>query len=98
MPLLDQIQKDMVAAMKAIPAEDPLFGRGAIRPDGRKIHPAYLFQPIAFIVLMLLVAWFAYSFGEAFSTVDAVLAGTLGVFATIGKVTSFARGAGAVEK
>ena len=30
--------------MKAIPTEDPLFGRGTIRADGRKMHPMYLLQ------------------------------------------------------
>ena len=34
----------VVAAMKAIPTDDPLFGRGTIRQDGRKIHPMYLLQ------------------------------------------------------
>ena len=34
----------VVAAMKAMPTDDPLFGRGTIREDGRKIHPMYLFQ------------------------------------------------------
>jgi branched-chain amino acid transport system substrate-binding protein len=33
-----------VARMKAMPAEDDAFGAGSIRPDGRKIHPAYLFE------------------------------------------------------
>jgi branched-chain amino acid transport system substrate-binding protein len=36
--------KAVVAQMKAMPTDDPLFGKGEIRPDGRKIHPAYLFQ------------------------------------------------------
>ena len=36
--------KAVVAAMKAMPTDDPLFGKGVIRPDGRKIHPMYLFQ------------------------------------------------------
>ena len=36
--------KAVVAAMKAMPTDDPLFGRGTIREDGRKIHPMYLFQ------------------------------------------------------
>jgi branched-chain amino acid transport system substrate-binding protein len=30
--------------MKAIPTDDPLFGKGRIREDGRKLHPMYLFQ------------------------------------------------------
>lgn len=34
----------VVAAMKAIPTDDPLFGRGSIRADGRKLHPVYLIQ------------------------------------------------------
>jgi branched-chain amino acid transport system substrate-binding protein len=34
----------VVAAMKATPTDDPLFGKGVIRADGRKIHPMYLFQ------------------------------------------------------
>ncbi len=33
-----------VAAMKTIPTEDPLFGRGAVRQDGRKVHPVYLME------------------------------------------------------
>ena len=32
----------LVDAMKAIPTDDPLFGKGVIRADGRKIHPMYL--------------------------------------------------------
>ena len=32
----------VVDAMKAIPTDDPLFGKGVIRADGRKIHPMYL--------------------------------------------------------
>ena len=34
----------VVARMKEMPTEDPLFGKGSIRADGRKIHPAYLFE------------------------------------------------------
>ena len=30
--------------MKELPTDDPLFGKGSIRADGRKIHPAYLFE------------------------------------------------------
>jgi branched-chain amino acid transport system substrate-binding protein len=35
---------DAVNRMKAMPTSDDAFGEGTIRPDGRKIHPAYLFQ------------------------------------------------------
>jgi branched-chain amino acid transport system substrate-binding protein len=34
----------VVAKMKEMPTDDPLFGKGMIRVDGRKIHPAYLFE------------------------------------------------------
>jgi branched-chain amino acid transport system substrate-binding protein len=34
----------VVAKMKELPTDDPLFGKGSIRADGRVIHPAYLFQ------------------------------------------------------
>ena len=33
-----------VAEMEAIPTDDPLFGKGKIRVDGRAIHPAYVFK------------------------------------------------------
>jgi branched-chain amino acid transport system substrate-binding protein len=34
----------VVAKMKEMPTDDPLFGKGVIREDGRVIHPAYLFE------------------------------------------------------
>jgi branched-chain amino acid transport system substrate-binding protein len=36
--------KAVVAKMKELPTDDPLFGKGTIRADGRKLHPAYLFE------------------------------------------------------
>lgn len=33
-----------VAKMREVPKDDPLFGKGEIRVDGRAIHPVYLFQ------------------------------------------------------
>jgi branched-chain amino acid transport system substrate-binding protein len=36
--------KAVVAQMKAMPTDDPLFGKGTVRADGRKIHDAYLFE------------------------------------------------------
>ncbi|MDH2313664.1 ABC transporter substrate-binding protein [Methylobacterium brachiatum] len=33
-----------MAWMKANPADDPLFGKGSVRVDGRKLHPMYLFE------------------------------------------------------
>jgi len=30
--------------VKGMPTDDPLFGKGSIHADGRKIHPAYLFE------------------------------------------------------
>src|ERR1700744_4641884 len=36
--------KAVVAKMKEIPTDDPVFGKGYVRADGRKIHAAYLFE------------------------------------------------------
>ena len=36
--------KAVVAKMKEMPTDDPLFGKGTIRADGRKVHDAYLFE------------------------------------------------------
>jgi branched-chain amino acid transport system substrate-binding protein len=36
--------KAVVTKMKEMPTDDPLFGKGSVRIDGRKIHPAYLFE------------------------------------------------------
>ena len=36
--------KAVAAKMKETPTDDPLFGKGTIRPDGRKVHPAYLLE------------------------------------------------------
>ncbi|HWW49379.1 MAG TPA: ABC transporter substrate-binding protein [Xanthobacteraceae bacterium] len=33
-----------VARMKAMPTDDDAYGKGVIRADGRKMHPAYLFE------------------------------------------------------
>lgn len=35
---------EAVARMKAMPTDDDCFGPGSIRADGRKLHPAYLFE------------------------------------------------------
>ncbi|HXB76065.1 MAG TPA: ABC transporter substrate-binding protein [Bradyrhizobium sp.] len=34
----------VVAKMKELPADDPLFGKGIIRVDGRRLVPGYLFE------------------------------------------------------
>src|SRR2546425_5058486 len=34
----------VIAKMKELPTDDPVFGKGRVRPDGRKIHPVYLFE------------------------------------------------------
>ena len=36
--------KAVVAEMKTLPTDDALFGKGSIRADGRKVHPAYLLE------------------------------------------------------
>ena len=35
---------EAVRRMKAMPTEDDCFGAGRVREDGRKIHPAHLFE------------------------------------------------------
>ena len=34
----------VIDKMKEMPTDDPLFGKGVIRADGRAIHPVYLFE------------------------------------------------------
>ncbi|MFC5066912.1 ABC transporter substrate-binding protein [Flaviflagellibacter deserti] len=34
----------VIASMKSMPTSDPLFGKGSVREDGRKIHDMYLFK------------------------------------------------------
>jgi branched-chain amino acid transport system substrate-binding protein len=34
----------VMAKMKEVPSEDPLFGKGQVRHDGRHVHDMYLFQ------------------------------------------------------
>jgi branched-chain amino acid transport system substrate-binding protein len=36
--------KMVVDKMKEMPTDDPLFGKGSIQANGRKLHPAYLFE------------------------------------------------------
>jgi branched-chain amino acid transport system substrate-binding protein len=33
-----------MAKMKEMPTDDPLFGKGEVRVDGRHIHDMYLFE------------------------------------------------------
>jgi branched-chain amino acid transport system substrate-binding protein len=39
-----QSGRDVVERMKKMPTNDDCFGVGALRVDGRKIHPCYLFE------------------------------------------------------
>ena len=34
----------VIAKMKEIPTDDPLFGKGSVRADGRVLHDSYLFE------------------------------------------------------
>jgi len=34
----------VMAKMKEMPIDDPLFGKGVVRADGRATHPMYLFE------------------------------------------------------
>jgi branched-chain amino acid transport system substrate-binding protein len=36
--------KAVIAKMKELPTDDPVFGQGTVRADGRKLHSAYLFE------------------------------------------------------
>jgi len=36
--------REVIELMKKMPTDDDCFGQGSIRADGRKIHPAYLFE------------------------------------------------------
>jgi branched-chain amino acid transport system substrate-binding protein len=42
--LKDDDGPKVIARMKEMPTDDPVFGKGQIRADGRKIHPMYLFE------------------------------------------------------
>ncbi len=42
--LKDKDAGKVMAKMKEMPTDDPLFGKGQIREDGRKIHDMYLFE------------------------------------------------------
>ncbi|ALA19996.1 MULTISPECIES: ABC transporter substrate-binding protein [Chelatococcus] len=42
--LKDKDSAKVMAKMKETPTEDPLFGKGEVRADGRKIHDMYLFE------------------------------------------------------
>jgi branched-chain amino acid transport system substrate-binding protein len=45
---IDALKSDdgtkVVAKMKELPTDDPLFGKGQVRVDGRHIHPMYLYE------------------------------------------------------
>jgi branched-chain amino acid transport system substrate-binding protein len=34
----------VIAKMKQMPTDDPVFGKGMVRADGRHVHPMYLFE------------------------------------------------------
>jgi branched-chain amino acid transport system substrate-binding protein len=36
--------RTVIDAMKRLPTDDPLFGKGSVRSDGRKLHSMYLFE------------------------------------------------------
>lgn len=40
----DEPGDKVVAKMKELPTDDPLFGKGSIRIDGRKMHDMYLYE------------------------------------------------------
>ncbi len=42
--LKSDVGDKVVARMKELPTDDPVFGKGRVRQDGRKIHDMYLFE------------------------------------------------------
>ena len=42
--LKDKDPTKVMARMKEVSTDDPVFGNGSIRPDGRKIHDMHLFE------------------------------------------------------
>jgi branched-chain amino acid transport system substrate-binding protein len=42
--LKSDVGDKVVAKMKELPTDDPIFGKGRVRQDGRKIHNMYLFE------------------------------------------------------
>jgi branched-chain amino acid transport system substrate-binding protein len=42
--LKSDVGDKVVAKMKELPTDDPIFGKGRVRQDGRKIHDMYLFE------------------------------------------------------
>ena len=40
----DSDGRAVVEQMKKTPTDDPVFGKGSIRQDGRKLHPMYLYE------------------------------------------------------
>jgi branched-chain amino acid transport system substrate-binding protein len=42
--LKDKDPTRVMAKMREVPTDDPVFGKGSIRPDGRKIHDMHLFE------------------------------------------------------
>jgi branched-chain amino acid transport system substrate-binding protein len=42
--LKDKDPAKVMAKMKEMPTDDPLFGKGTIRQDGRKMHDMFLFE------------------------------------------------------
>jgi len=36
--------REIIAKMTEMPTDDPLFGKGTIRADGRKLHDIYLLR------------------------------------------------------
>jgi len=42
--LKERRRPKVIAKMKELPTDDPLFGKGRVRKDGRKIHDALLLE------------------------------------------------------
>ncbi|MCX7062139.1 MAG: cache domain-containing protein [Gammaproteobacteria bacterium] len=112
-PLNRTVLDDLLARRLAVLAPEPRIVCSAFRSFVLRAEPAsrYAQWTLGFevgtwsrvrvpfyLLLLLLVAWFSYSFSDAFTTLNTLLAGTLGMIATFGRVSSLVRGGKEAEK
>ncbi|MBA4283981.1 MAG: hypothetical protein C0434_00410 [Xanthomonadaceae bacterium] len=112
-PLNRTVLDDLLARRLAVLAPEPRIVCSAFRSFVLRAEPAgrYAQWTLGFevgtwsrvrvpfyLLLLLLGAWFSYSFSDAFTTLNTVLAGALGMIATFGRVSSLVRSGKDAEK
>ncbi|WP_439639265.1 hypothetical protein [Nevskia sp.] len=105
-PLNRAVLDDLLARRLAVLAPEPRIVCATFRSFVLRAEPAsrYAQWTLGFeagtwrrvrmpfyLLLVLLIAWFSYSFSDAFTTLNTVLAGALGMVAMFGRVSSFVR-------